>query len=163
MLPEAPVPTNPCESIQPLGWVLNLTRQILWSVEQLTAPELDACWSRSDPSGSGLSLAQIAIGLEPTPLGLAQIYNRRPYTNPERIRKDLDGAVSNGWLVALGDGLYRVSSEGAQVCRKIDRQLGQIYCRVTSLSDEPLNRLLRLLDKVIAAIQVDGGLMRAIM
>lgn len=158
MMLEKPVSSRPVEAITPLGWVINLTRQILWSVDQHTTTAFDGWLLSCDPFSSELSLAQIAIGFEPTPLGVAQIYNHRPYTNPDQIRRELEQAVSSGWLLSSGEGLYRVSQQGREVCAKVRRKLDQVFCRMTRLPDSQLETLLTTLDKVIAVIQNKGTL-----
>lgn len=157
-MPETSVSSSPVDAIPPLGWVINLTRQILWSVDQHTTNAFDGWLLPCDPSSSELSLAQIAIGLEPTALGVAQIYNHKPYTNPEQIRRELDDAVSSGWLTSSGEGLYWVSQQGREVCEKVRQKLDQIFCRMNRFPNAQLEEILTTLDKVIDAIKNKGTL-----
>lgn len=146
------------EEIQPLGWVLNLTRQILWSVDHYTESIYKRLEHPNHPGNSQLYLAQIAIGLSPDPLGIAHVLHRRPYSNPEYIRKDLDAAVSRGWLSHLGNGLYQPTSLSLEIYHRLCLQLEGVYLGLESMPLIQLEQTQALLRVIIEAVEDSGSL-----
>lgn len=75
-------------------WLLDLTRQILSQMEQLTHPAKAKTEAKIGAfNDSDAHLTEIAIGMEPEPFGLAHVYQCIPYANPELFRQDCQSMV----------------------------------------------------------------------
>lgn len=89
------------------AWSHELAAEILGSLAAILRPALQTVnHTFGQPAGADVFLAQYAVGFEPEPLGLAHIFKRVPYHNPEQFMADFKGAVARGWLAELGDGAY---------------------------------------------------------
>ena len=144
--------------IQPFGWVINATRQILYAIAQHTRPVFTRVEEEMGPRGTSLYLAQIAIGLEPERLGIAHVYNRRPYTNPEQIRLDLAEAVSLGWLEPMGEGVYRTSPKSRYHFASLYGDIEPVYRDLAPLGTCQLDKMDRTLSTVVQAMRDMDGL-----
>jgi hypothetical protein len=134
-------------------WVLDLTRQILAQMEchtHLVKTRTEAKIGAFNDSDA--HLAEIAIGMEPEPFGLAHVYQCIPYANPELFRQDFEGAVRRGWLITNAEGSYRATDKGKQYHNYLHRELKNVYGRLHPLPVMQLERLNTLLDEIIAAI-----------
>jgi len=134
-------------------WVLDLTRQILTQMECHTLPVKARTEAKIGAfNDSDAYLAEIAIGMEPEPFGLAHVYQCIPYANPELFRQDFEGAVRRGWLIINADGSYRATDKGKQYHEYLHRELENIYRRLRPLPVMQLERLNALLDEIVEAI-----------
>lgn len=146
------------EDIQPLGWVLNLTRQILWSIDHHTQPVFNHLEPSTNSGASKRYLAHIAIGLSPDPLGIAHVLHRRPYSNPEHIRQELEDAVSQGWLSHLGEGLYTPTPLSLETYHRLCGRLEGVYRSLQPLPLVQLEQIQALLGLIVDAMAATGSL-----
>ena len=134
-------------------WVLELTRQILTQMEQLTLPVHTRLETESGPfNDSDVHLAEIAIGMAPEPFGLAHVYQCIPYANPQLFRQDFEGAVRRGWLTIGAEGTYHATDKGLQFHKRLCRELQNVFDNLHPLPMMQLERLNSTLDEIIDAI-----------
>jgi DNA-binding MarR family transcriptional regulator len=96
--------------------------------------------------------------LEPEPLGIAHVYNRRPYSNPKHIQQDLDDAVSQGWLTCVGKGIYQASPKSHRIFDQLCRGVMQVYSHLKPMPVSQLQQLDGYLHRVVEAIRKKDGL-----
>jgi DNA-binding PadR family transcriptional regulator len=132
-------------------WVLDLTRQILTQIERYTFPvranletEIGAF------NDSDAHLAELAIGMEPDPFGLAHVYQCIPYANPKLFQKDFKGAVRRGWLEISGEGTYQATDKGRHFHRRLNREIRNVYRELRPLPIMQLERLEALLAEIVS-------------
>lgn len=102
-------------------------------------------------------LVQVAGGLDPEPLGIAQVVKRSPYTNPAEIKSGFYNAVERGWLRLEGEGAYRTTEKGRNYLEKIGTVIQEIVQANQLLSDEKLERLNNQLEKIVEqALKVEA-------
>jgi len=134
-------------------WVLDLTRQILTQIERHTVPVKARTEAKIGAfNDTDAHLAEIAIGMEPEPFGLAHLYQCVPYANPDIFRKDFEGAVQRGWLVINAEGSYRASEKGKRYHTCRHGELENIFKRLRPLPVMQLERLDQILDEIIQSI-----------
>jgi DNA-binding MarR family transcriptional regulator len=102
---------------------------------------------------SDIYLTQAAVGLSPEPFGLGHIYNRMPYTNPERIRRQLREAVDRGWLFIVSEGVYQATERGYKYYRRLCREYDHAYSEIKTLHPEKLERIENLLSTLVYSIE----------
>ena len=135
-------------------WLLDLTRQILAQMEGYIHPARAKLEREVGSLNDAMvHLAEIAIGMEPEPFGLAHVYQCIPYANPELFRQDFEGAVRNGWLAISAEGTYRATEKSRQFHNQLNRELRQIYRDLRPLPMMQLERLDALLAEMIAAMR----------
>jgi flagellar biosynthesis chaperone FliJ len=135
-------------------WVLDLTRQILTQMKRYTRPVFTRLESEIGPfNDSDAHLAEIAIGMEPEPFGLAHVYQCIPYANPKLFRQDFKGAVQRGWLTISTEGTYRATDKGQQFHNRLNRELQRVYSDLHPLPVMQLKRLNTILGEIITAIK----------
>jgi DNA-binding PadR family transcriptional regulator len=141
------------ERVQPVSWVLDVIRQILHSIQHHTQSVYNRLSNRTERiDESSLYLIQIAIGLEPDPMGIAHVFSRMPYSNPEYIRRDLKNAVAAGWLETIREGVYQTSSKGQLFFQQICKEVERVYRDLNPMPLPQLERLNGLLREVVGAI-----------
>ena len=134
-------------------WILDLTRQILTQIERYTQPVRISLEEKMGPfNDADAHLAEIAIGMEPEPFGLAHIYQCIPYTNPKIFREDFEGAVRRGWLTISAQGGYRATEKGYQYYNHLHREIQKMYNRLRPLPIMQLERLDVILTEIITAL-----------
>ena len=134
-------------------WVLDLTRQILAQMERHTHPVKSKTEAKIGTySDSDAHLAEIAIGMEPEPFGLAHVYQCIPYANPELFRQDFEGAVRRGWLIISAEGSYRATKKGKRYINCLHRELKNVYDRLHPLPIAQLEKLNALLGEIVMAM-----------
>jgi len=134
-------------------WVLDLTRQILTQMTRHTHPVKAKTEAKIGTfNDSDAHLAEIAIGMEPEPFGLAHVYQCIPYANPEIFRQDFESAVQRGWLVINAEGSYHASEKGKQYHTCLHHEIENIYSRLRPLPVMQMERLNLILDEIITAI-----------
>jgi hypothetical protein len=134
-------------------WVLDLTRQILTQMEGYLRPAKAKIEARIAAfNDSDAQLAEIAIGMEPEPFGLAHIYQCIPYTNPELFRQDFAGAVQRGWLAISTEGSYRATDKGKRYHAYLHRELEDVYRQLRPLPMAQLERLSGILGEIVSAM-----------
>ncbi len=144
------------EEVQPISWVLDVIRQILFSIGQHIQPVYNRLVNITGGfDESSLYLTQIAIGLEPEYLGIAHIFNSLPYSNPTQIRLDLNNAVSAGWLKSVREGVFRASQKGYKFFQQYSKEIGQVYLELNPLPLRRLEHIYALLGKVVDAIRAN--------
>ena len=140
-------------------WALDITRQILTQMECYTRPVRDMLEIENGPfNDSDINLAEIAMGMEPEPLGLAHVYQCIPYANPNLFRQDFEGAVRRGWLTVSAEGTYRVTQKGQHFHQRMKREFKQVYGSLHPLPMMQLNRLNAILGEIITAIKNNNSL-----
>jgi len=140
--------------IQPFGWMLETTRKVLLAIEHHTRP----VYGQQNCDPSSLYLAQIAIGMEPESFGVAHVYNRKPYSNPEYIRDELNIAVNRGWLNRIENDVYEASPKSREVFRRLCQRISEVYGNLHPLPKSQLEELEGLLNQVIVSIQSKSDL-----
>jgi hypothetical protein len=134
-------------------WVLDLTRQILSQIERYTLPvRVNLESELGSFNDSDANLAEIAVGMEPEPFGLAHIYQCIPYANPKIFRQDFKGAVQRGWLTVSGDGTYRATEKGRHFYYRLSREIRTVFRNIRPLPIMQLERLDTLLEDIIFAM-----------
>jgi hypothetical protein len=134
-------------------WVLDLTRQILTQMECYTRPVRDKLETENGPiNDSDINLAEIALGMDPEPFGLAHIYQCIPYANPKLFRQDFEGAVQRGWLTINAEGSYQITRKGQQYHQRMKREIKKVYSSLHPLPMMQLSRLDAILGEIITAI-----------
>jgi hypothetical protein len=105
-----------------------------------------------------LNLPLIAMGFDPEPIGIAHVYNRMPYTNPELIKNNISTSVAQGWLMVDREGVYRATDKTrvfhASLCQNLDRA----YTRMKSLPNLQLTWMNDLLQRVVESISEEKDL-----
>jgi hypothetical protein len=140
--------------IQPFGWMLETTRRVLSAIEYHTRP----VYRHLDCDPASLCLAQIAIGLEPEPFGVAHVYNRKPYSNPEHIRDELSTAVDRGWLIRIENDVYQASPKSRAVINNLCQCIGEGFRNLHPLPTSQLDELDGLLSQIIENIRSNSDL-----
>jgi len=134
-------------------WLLDLIRQILSQMQHLTRPAKAHTEAKIGTfNDSDAHLAEIAIGMEPEPFGLAHVYKCIPYANPELFRQDFEGAVARGWLIISAEGSYRATAKGKRYFDCMHHELENIYNRLRPLPMMQLERLDALLEEIVIAM-----------
>ena len=134
-------------------WVLDLARAVLSNIEYFTQPiRIKLEDELGEFNDSDAYLAQIAIGLEPEPFGLAHVYQCIPYSNPKLFRQDFEGAVKRGWLEIAGDGIYRTTDKGLCYQKYLNREIRKELSKLRPLPMMQLERLDAILQEIIDAI-----------
>ena len=147
-------------NIQPHGWFLEAARRVIQVIKQRTYPIygiLGQGKNENDPTG--FYIARIAVALNPQPIGIAHIYNRQPYANPEHIQQEVTCAVRKGWLTRVGDGVYSASQKSQEKYNRISRSVVRVYAGVRPISDDKLQDLNGLLGELVDAIS-DADILR---
>lgn len=99
--------------------------------------------------GNDLFLLENAIFFAPEPIGLAHIYQRGPYANPEIHKQRLEGACERGWLVNQADGAYGPSQKGREYYEQVAAAYKDRLAEVQSLPEGNLERIADLLARVV--------------
>jgi len=134
-------------------WVLDLTRHILTQMERHIHPVKARTEAKIGTfNDSDAHLAEIAIGMDSEPFGVAHVYQCTPYANPEIFRQDFEGAVRRGWLIINAEGSYRASEKGKQYHTCLHRELENIFSRLRPLPMVQMERLNVLLDEIITGL-----------
>jgi hypothetical protein len=106
----------------------------------------------------GFTLPLIAMGFDPEPFGIAHVYNRMPYINPESISQNIRTSVAQGWLMVDRAGVFRATDKTrryhASLCQCVDKA----YTQMMSLPNVQLTWVNDLLQRVIEAITENKGL-----
>jgi hypothetical protein len=134
-------------------WVLEIARKVLSDIETYahviqsrTSPELTRLDSANQP------ITKIAIGLAPEPFGLAQIYTRMPYTNPEHLRQGLQIAVDHGWLTIIRSGVYQASRQSQELYSRLSQKMTRVYSDLCSLPEEQLQWITTHLEDIVNSV-----------
>ncbi len=134
-------------------WVLEIARKILADVETHSQAILAKSNRRlNELDHFSEPIAKIAIGLAPEAFGLAQIYNRMPYTNPEHLRQGLQIAVERGWLVILREGVYQATSNSQTIYTRLGKKLSPVYEDLSTFSEEKLVWIAPHLNDIVDSI-----------
>jgi len=84
-------------------------------------------------------ILQYAAVYAPEPIGIAHIFSRVPYSNPDKLKRDLSEANERGWLEPVDDGVYTVSHNGQTwFDRLVDsaKQDAQVLAKKTKVNIE---------------------------
>lgn len=132
-----------------LSWTYDLAAKTLGAFSRLTSERYaEIARNAGITESSDSLLAQYAVGFAPDPLGLAHIFKRVPYHNPDQFQEDFKAAVQRGWLEETRDGAYAPTPQA----RSYVAQLVQAGCEFTAglktLTDAQLSRLETLLERV---------------
>jgi hypothetical protein len=134
-------------------WILELTRRIIANMElhiQSARNQLETELGGCETTDT--YLAEISIGLRPETFGLAHIYQRSPYTNPQVLQKNFTDAVDRGWLVMQGEGVYQASEHSQNYYQHLCHRVNQIYRNLRPLPLMHLERIDTLLTEVVQSI-----------
>jgi len=99
--------------------------------------------------GRDMMLVQYAYAKDPEPLGVAHIFKRTPYANPERIKQDFSGAVERGWLKKVGDGAFNPTEKGSMFVTALLDKMEKITGDLETLPQDELAQLESLTSKAI--------------
>ena len=99
--------------------------------------------------GRDIMLVQYAYAKDPEPLGVAHIFKRTPYANPEQIKQDFAGAVERGWLKKVGDGAFNPTEKGSMFVTALLDKMEEITRDRKTLSQAELAQLETLTSKAI--------------
>lgn len=141
-----------------------MTKEQHWSVEELrkirnslgryAAPAYEAIQDGAgELEGFDLYFVEVAILLGPDPIGVAHIYKRAPYANPDGHRARMESTVGRGWLEKSGESGYIASEKGKDLYMKYLEAYKAEYGDIKSLSSEELDRVVALLGKVVVAAE----------
>lgn len=101
----------------------------------------------------------IARSFAPDPMGLAHIFQRSPYTNPESQKQRLEDAAKRGWLQSVGDSAFTISEKGERFYADLMDAFKEKLAGVESLPEEELIQITALLDKVVEAARQNTDLL----
>lgn len=94
-------------------WSVKNFQKLRPALGQYTSPVVtELMESVEGMEGSDLSLLEIAVFFTPEPIGLAHVYQRGPYANPDMHKQRLEGARDRGWLENRADSSYGPSQKG---------------------------------------------------
>jgi hypothetical protein len=99
--------------------------------------------------GIDLQLVQLAYGFRPEPIKPEFVFKRSPYANPERIIPLMDDAVERGWLEALGEERYTVSTRGTEATAGLFGLGDRLFGELETLPEGELERIIALLFTVV--------------
>lgn len=144
-----------------LAWTMNLSNQVL---ERLFQQTQEAMAAFTDSVGgfdqSDQLLVQYAYGLDPEPLGLAHIFKRVPYANPDVYRQHLEGAVERGWLTCEGEGAYGLAEKGeiyVDALMTLAEEINTGLAARLGFSEESMDHILDILDLMDIGIAEQEG------
>ena len=133
-------------------WSVKQLRKLRSALGQYTNPMVTEMMDNvEDMEGSDLYLVEVATFFSPEPIGLAHIYQRAPYTNPEEHKERLIGSAERGWLEKSGDSGYTASEKGATFYAHFIKAYKDELAEVESLADDELDRIEVLLGMVVNA------------
>ncbi|MBI3159774.1 MAG: hypothetical protein HYZ26_09280 [Chloroflexi bacterium] len=132
-----------------LLWTHELAARVLEALSLHTRPAYQGINSQAgELAGSDSLLAQYAVGFEPQPLGLAHVFKRVPYHNPDQFQSDLKSAVARGWLAELGEGAYGPTARARGYVARLVQAGCETLSALKTLTPPQLARLEALLDTV---------------
>lgn len=97
-----------------------------------------------DLEGMDGFLAQIAAVNTPDPIGYADMINRAPYTNPQKIKDNFAGAVERGWLEEKEKGVFIASQKGQEFFVRIYDIAKKVYTELNHQAAIDLDRAVEL-------------------
>ncbi|TAK12924.1 MAG: hypothetical protein EPO32_07040 [Anaerolineae bacterium] len=132
-----------------LSWTYDLAAKALGAFSRMTSERYAEIARTSGITESSDSLlAQYAVGFAPDPLGLAHIFKRVPYHNPEQFQADFKAAVQRGWLAELRDGAYGPTRQAQDYVARLVQAGCEFTAGLSTLTPAQLSRLETLLDRV---------------
>jgi hypothetical protein len=133
-------------------WSVKQLRELRSALSQYTNPmATEMMTNAEDMEGSDLYFMEVATFFSPEPIGLAHIYQRAPYTNPEAHKERLIGAAERGWLDKDGDSAYVPSEKGGTFYGRFIKAYKEKLAEIESLTDDELGRIEALLSVVVNA------------
>lgn len=131
-------------------WSVKQFRKLRPSLGQYTNQTITEMIERTEGmENSDLFLVEMATFFSPDPIGLAHIYKRGPYANPEGHKDRLAGAEERGWLAKMGDGGYTYTDKGAKFYERFSQAYKKRLSEVESIPDAELERIQELLAAVV--------------
>ena len=135
---------------QSARWYVELAGQIFSGMGARTNDEINNYVEEQGLSdGIDLNLVQLAYGFRPEPIEPEFVIKRAPYANPESIVPLMDDAVERGWLEALGEGRYTVSTRGTEATAGLFELGDRLFSELKTLPDSKLERIIALLFTVV--------------
>lgn len=132
------------------GWTLDPIRKILNPLNEKIGPALESIVEQTDAlEGQDMYFLQVANAHAPDPFGLALIYQRGPYSNPDSIKTAFGEAVERGWLQRVGEGAYTNTEKSQRLFAEILEALGLGLADFSPLPIVKLEKLHSLLDLVV--------------
>jgi DNA-binding MarR family transcriptional regulator len=132
-----------------LAWTHELAARTLGALSRHTQPAYqEVLAAAGDLADSDSLLAQYAVGFDPQPLGLAHVFKRVPYHNPDQFQADLKGAVARGWLVERAEGAYGPTAQSQALVARLVQAGCAALSSLKTLTPAQLARLEELLDAV---------------
>ncbi len=135
-----------------LSWSHQLATHILEDLAAVMRPAIQqVLHTFGQPEASDVFLAQYAVGFDPEPLGLAHIFKRSPYHNPEQFQADFKAAVARGWLAERSPGAYGPTPSARAFVADLQHATAQRLAALAPQPESELNYLVDLLGRVTTA------------
>ncbi len=133
-------------------WSVKKFRKLRPALGQFTNPMAQDFMEKAiSLKSSDLYLIEVAAFYAPQPIGVAHIFKRGPYANPEMHKKRLISGVERGWLTQTSDGSYISSDMGIETYKKFTQAYEKELTGVATLSDKTLESIQSVLTSVVKA------------
>lgn len=135
-------------------WSVAELRKLLPALSHYATPAYEEIQEAAgELEGFDLYFVEVATLLGPEAIGVAHIYKRAPYANPDGHRERIESTLSRGWLERSGDSGYVDSEKGSDLYMKYIQAYKERFAEVESLPAIDLQRLSALLDVVISVAE----------